>query len=160
MLNLEPPKYESRETSWFAWKLGAGMDLGAVGVTMNNPGAPAGYRQMSASMSSFTLVFLLGGMKAFGSFDSPTDWSGFAVGFDWAPSWQQTTTTVNVAGAKPQTSSSFNVTGFAINFESGSMQSMAAKMGKKARMKLTLFFLPPTGDLPFLMSANIGATWY
>lgn len=40
------------------------------------------------------------------------------------------------------------------------MQSMAAKLGKKARMKVTLFFLPSTGDLPFLMSANIGATWY
>lgn len=160
MLNLEPPKYDTRDTSWFAWKLGVGMDLGSTKVTMFDPNLPAGYQQTNASMSNFNLVFLLGGMKAFGSFDSPTDWSGFAVGFDWAPSWQQTTTTVNVAGAQPQTSSSFNAMGFDITFESGSMQSMAAKMGKKARMKATLFVLPPVGELPWLVSANLGATWY
>jgi hypothetical protein len=164
ILNLTPPKYETRERSWTAFKIGGGADVGVMGVTITLPytcvmGQCFGGPQ-SASMTSFTLVGTLGVMKAFGSFDSPSDWSGFALGAEWAPSYQSTTLTMSDGSAPPQTTSSFNATGFALSFESGSMQAMASKLGKKARMKVRLFLLPAVGDLPFLMTASIGAVWY
>jgi hypothetical protein len=110
-------------------------------------------------MTTMTLTGTIGFMYAIGSFDSPSSWSGFAVGADWAPSWQQTTMTDSTSNTTT-TNSSFNALGFAINFESGSMQSIAAKMGKKARLKVSVFFLPPTGDLPFLVTGSVGAVWY
>jgi hypothetical protein len=162
MLSLAPPSYESRDTSWNAWRLGAGMDFGGLGVTMTT-----GTSTMSASMMSMSLTMTLGFMHAFGSFDSPTDWSGWAVGAEWAPSWQQTSLTIpgqTVGGfyipQQTTTNSSFNATGFDLFFESGSMKSMAARMGKKARMKMTLFVLPPVGEMPFMMTASLGANWY
>ena len=160
MLMLDPPKYETRDRDWTAWKVGGGIDLGVLSSTFNLPAT----RYTSAmttrsSVSTMTLVGTIGFMHAFGSFDSPTEWSGFAIGADWAPSYQSMSMTDSTSG-QVTTSSSFNATGFAINFESGSMRSMAAKMGKKAHMKLSLFFLPPTGQLPFLMTASLGAVWY
>jgi hypothetical protein len=162
LLTLEPPVYASRDTSWTAWKLGVGADVGATNVTINLPtyriaGKTYGGPQ-TASMSSTTLTMSFGFMKAFGSFDSPNEWSGFAVGAEWAPSSQKTVLTTQ--DGKSTTSSSFNARGFAVNFESGSLQSMASKMGKKAKIKMSIFFLPPTGDLPFLMNATLGAVWY
>jgi hypothetical protein len=164
LLNLTAPKYETRDRSWTAFKFGGGADLGVMGVTISLPytcvlGTCYGGPQ-SASMTSFTLVGTVGVMRAFGSFDSPTEWSGWAVGAEWAPSWQSTTLTVSDGSTPPTTTSSFNATGFALSFESGSMQAMAMKMGKKARMKVRLFLLPAVGDLPFLMTASIGAVWY
>jgi hypothetical protein len=164
ILNLTPPKYETRDRSWTAFKFGGGIDLGVMGVTINLPytcvlGTCYGGPQ-SASMTSFTLVGTLGVMRAFGSFDSPTDWSGFAIGAEWAPSYQSTTLTMSDGTAPPVTTSDFNATGFALNFESGSMKAMAMKMGKKARLKIRLFFLPPVGELPFLMTGSVGAVWY
>jgi hypothetical protein len=165
LLNLKPPKYETRDRSWTAFKIGGGVDLGVMGVTISTPvecypyvGCVGG--PQSASMSSFTLVGTIGFMKAFGSFDSPSDWSGWAIGAEWAPSYQSTTLTMSEGDTAPQTSSDFNATGFALNFESGSMQAMASKMGKKARLKFRLFILPAVGDLPFLMTTSIGAVWY
>jgi hypothetical protein len=61
---------------------------------------------------------------------------------------------------KTTTNSSFNATGFAINFESGSLKSIASKMGKKARIKASIFVLPPVGDIPFLLTGSVGAVWY
>jgi hypothetical protein len=164
LLNLTAPRYESRDRSWTAFKFGGGADLGVMGVTISLPytcvlGSCYGGPQ-SASMTSFTLVGTVGVMRAFGSFDSPTEWSGWAVGAEWAPSWQSTTLTISDGSTPPTSTSSFNATGFALSFESGSMQAMAMKMGKKARMKVRLFLLPAVGDLPFLMTASIGAVWY
>lgn len=162
LLTLEPPDYGRRDTSWTAWKLGVGGDVGATTVTMNLPtyrigGVTYGGSQ-SATMSSTTLTMTLGFMKAFGSFDSPTEWSGFAVGAEWAPSQQKTVLTDQYGHST--TSSSFNPQGFALNFESGSLRSMASKMGKKAKLKLSIFFLPPVGELPFMMQTTFGAVWY
>ena len=162
LLTLEPPVYATRDTSWTAWKLGVGADVGATNVTINLPtyriaGRTYGGPQ-TASMSSTTLTMAFGFMKAFGSFDSPSEWSGFAVGAEWAPSSQKTVLTTQDGTAT--TSSSFNARGFAVNFESGSLQSMASKMGKKAKLKMSVFFLPPTGDLPFLVNMTLGAVWY
>jgi hypothetical protein len=164
LLNLKPPKYETRDRSWTAFKIGGGVDLGVMGVTITTPvtcvmGTCFGGPQ-SASMSSFTLVGTIGFMKAFGSFDSPSDWSGWAIGAEWAPSYQSTTLTIPDSTEPPTTTTDFNATGFALNFESGSMQAMASKMGKKARLKVRLFILPAMGDLPFLMTTSIGAVWY
>jgi hypothetical protein len=160
MLMLDPPKYETRDRDWTAWKVGGGIDLGVLTSTFNLPATRYTPAMTSrSSVSTMTLVGTIGFMHAFGSFDSPTEWSGFAIGADWAPSYQSMSMTDSNSG-QVTTSSSFNATGFAINFESGSMRSMAAKMGKKAHMKLSLFFLPPTGQLPFLMTASLGAVWY
>jgi hypothetical protein len=161
MLYLEAPDYEKRDTSWNAWKVGLGGDVGATSVTMTNPNAPAAYRTLRASMSSQTITFNLGFLHAFGAFNGPNDWSGFAVGFDWAPSSQRTTLTTTAAGFTQTTSSSaFNARGFAVNFETGSLATMASSMGKKAKLKMSFFFLPPTGDVPFLMNMTVGAVWY
>lgn len=107
-----------------------------------------------------TQIFNLGFLHAVGAFDGPNDWSGFAFGIDWAPSSQRTTLTLNVAGSKPQSSSSFNAGGFAINFETGNLATLASKIGKKAKLKLSIFFLPPAGDIPFMMNTTVGAVWY
>ena len=168
LYNLTPPKYETRDRNWIAWKIGGGADLGMLATTIYMPATS--YSVMgrtytnpasttTATMSSFTLVGTIGFMYAFGSFDSPTDWSGLAVGADWAPSYQSTSMTDSTTN-QTTSSSSFNPLGFSINFESGSMKSIAAKMGKKARLKVSVFFLPPTGDLPFMMSGSVGAVWY
>ncbi len=163
LLSLTPPKYETRDRNWTAFKLGAGMDLGVLGVTINIPVTCAPYvgcigGPQSASMTTMTLVGTLGFMRAFGSFDSPNDWSGFAIGAEWAPSYQSNTLTDESGTAT--TTTSFNATGFALNFESGSLKAMASKMGKKARLKVRLFILPPVGELPLLMTASVGAVWY
>jgi hypothetical protein len=158
LYNLVPPKYETRDRNWIAWKIGGGMDLGMLSTTSSVSVGGQTYTS-TGSMTSFTLVGTVGFLYAFGGFDSPTEWSGLAVGADWAPSYQSTSmkdTTTNTT----TTSSSFNSMGFAINFESGSMKSIASKMGKKARLKVSIFFLPPTGDLPFMMSGSVGAVWY
>jgi hypothetical protein len=156
MLTLTPPKYETRDRDWTAWKIGGGIDLGSLSTQVNIPQLS---NPITSTMSTFTLVGTIGFMHAFGSFDSPTEWSGFAIGADWAPSYQSTSMKDSQSG-QTTTSSSFNATGFAINFESGSMQSMAAKLGKKAHVKVSFFFLPPTGDIPFMMTASLGAVWY
>lgn len=163
-LTLTAPDYERRDQSWTATKIGVGADLGALSVTITTPvvcypyaGCVGGTE--TASMSTFTLSGLFGYMQAFGSFDSPTDWSGWAIGLDWAPSYQ--TTTLTLPDGSVQSDSQFNLTGFAINFESGSMKSMAMKMGKQAHMKLSFFFLPPVSeDVPFIMNVTVGAVWY
>ena len=168
LYTLEPPKYETRDRNWIAWKIGGGMDLGALTTTTYIPATYTtvlgrtyqnGPFVMTGSMSSFTLVGTAGFMYAIGSFDSPESWTGFAIGADWAPSYQSTSITDSESNTTT-TSSSFNATGFAINFESGSMKSIAAKMGKKARLKVSVFFLPPTGDLPLLVTGSLGAVWY
>ena len=162
LLSLTPPKYETRDRNWTAFKVGAGMDLGVLGVTINIPytciGSYCVGGPQSASMTTMTLVGTLGFMRAFGSFDSPNDWSGFAIGAEWAPSYQSNTLTDQSGTAT--TTSSMNATGFALNFESGSLKAMASKMGKKARLKVRVFFLPAVGDLPFLMTTSVGAVWY
>lgn len=162
LLTLDPPKYATRDTGWTAWKLGVGADVGQTNVTINLPtyriaGRTYGGPQ-TATMASTTLIFNLGFMQGFGTFDSPTEWSGMAIGIDWAPSSQKTVMT-DKAGNKTE-SSSFNAKGIALNFESGSLQSMASKMGKKAKIKLSIFLLPPVGDLPLMMSTTLGAVWY
>lgn len=166
ILNLDPPKYATRDTGFTAWRLGMGFEVGATNVTINIPQTCftiAGRRTctggpQTASMSSRTLSFNLGFMQGFGTFDSPSEWSGMAVGIDWAPSSQKTVMTDQNGNSTE--SSSFNPRGFALNFESGSLQSMASKMGKKAKIKLSIFFLPPAGDLPLLVTTSIGAVWY
>ncbi len=163
LLTLTPPKYETRDRNWFAFKVGGGVDMGVLAITINTPELYIGGKKIaggmqSASMTSFTLVGTVGFMYAFGSFDSPSDWSGFAVGAEWAPS-QQSNTLTDQAG-NTTNSSSFNATAFALNFESGSLRAMASKMGKKARLKVRLFFLPPVGEMPFMMTASLGAVWY
>lgn len=163
-LSLEAPDYERRDRSWSATKFGLGADVGAAGITITTPvvcypfaGCVGGTQ--TASMSTMTLTGLIGYMKAFGSFDSPSSWSGWALGFDWAPSYQATTLTMP-DGTRTQ-NSQFNWTAFALNVESGSMKSMALKMGKQAHMKMTLFILPPiSSDIPFMMNFTIGAVWY
>jgi hypothetical protein len=168
MLYLDPPDYARRDTSWTAWKVGLGGDVGLTTVTVNLPKQCITYYgnttctggPQSASMSSQTIIFNLGFLHAVGAFAGPNDWSGFAFGIDWAPSSQRTTVTMNVAGSKPQSSSSFNAGGFAFNFETGSLATIASKMGKKAKLKLSIFFLPPTGDIPFMMNTTVGAVWY
>jgi hypothetical protein len=163
-LTLNAPDYERRDRSWTAMKLGFGAEVGALSVTMTTPVVCYAYAGCfggteSASMSTVTLTGIFGYMKAFGSFDSPTDWSGWAVGIDWAPTYQMNTLTL--PDGSTQSDSQLNWTGFAINFESGSMKSMAAKMGKQAHMKISLFFLPPVSeDIPFVMNATVGAVWY
>jgi hypothetical protein len=163
-LSLDAPDYERRDRTWSATKFGFGADVGAAGITITTPvqcyqyvGCVGG--SQTASMSTMTLTGLFGYMKAFGSFDSPSSWSGWAVGFDWAPSYQATTLTTQ-DGTRTE-NSQFNWTGFALNIESGSMKSMALKMGKQAHMKMTLFVLPPiSSDIPFIMNLTIGAVWY
>jgi hypothetical protein len=140
--------------------------MGVTNVTINIPQTcitVLGRKQCSggpqtASMSSTTLTMFLGFMQAMGTFDSPTEWSGMAIGFDWAPSQMKTVMTDQ--SGHSTSSSTFNAKAFAINFESGSMQSMASKMGKKAKIKVSIFFLPPAGDMPFFMNTTIGAVWY
>jgi hypothetical protein len=163
ILTLSPPEYETRDRNWTAFKVGGGLDLGVLGVTINIPVTCAPFvgcmgGPQSATMSTMTLVGTLGFMRAFGSFDSPNDWSGFAIGAEWAPSYQSNTLTDE--SGKATTTKSMNATGFAINFESGSLKAMASKMGKKARLKVRIFFLPAVGDLPFLMTTSVGAVWY
>jgi hypothetical protein len=161
VLYLDPPDYDKQETSWTAWKVGLGGDMGATAVTLNNPNAPSAYRQISASMASTTLIFNLGFLHAMGAFSGPSDWNGFAIGLDWAPSSQRTTMTSTVGGyTTTQTSSSFNASGFAINFETGNLATLTSKIGKKAKLKLSIFILPPTGDIPFIMNTTFGAVWY
>jgi hypothetical protein len=163
-LSLDAPDYERRDRSWSATKFGVGADVGAAGITITTPvqcypfvGCVGGTQ--TASMSTMTLTGLIGYMKAFGSFDSPSSWSGWALGFDWAPSYQATTLTMQ-DGTRTQ-NSQFNWTGFALNVESGSMKSMALKMGKQAHVKMTLFVLPPvSSDIPFMMNFTVGAVWY
>lgn len=162
LLTLDPPDYETRDTSWTAWKLGIGGDMGVTSVTINLPtyrvnGVTYGGPQ-TASMSSTTLLMSLGFMHAVGSFSGPNDWTGFAMGLEWAPSSQRTVIT-DKAGHQT-TASSFNPRGFAINFESGSLATMASTMGKKARLKMSIFMLPPTGDVPLLVTMSLGAVWY
>jgi hypothetical protein len=162
ILSLEPPKYETRDTSWTAYKIGVGMDVGQMSVTINLPT----YRVMgvtyggpeTASMATRNLTLTLGLMQAKGSFDSPTEWSGYAFGVEWAPSRQ--TTVLKDSTGHTTTTTTTNPRGFAISLESGSLQSMASKMGKKARLKFSLFALPPTGDLPLLLTMSVGAIWY
>jgi hypothetical protein len=128
---------------------------------MTNPNAPAGYQTISASMASQTIVFNLGFLHAVGAFDGPSDWNGFAFGFDWAPSSQRTTITTKLGGfTQTQSSSAFNARGFALNFETGNLATLTSKLGKKAKLKMSLFFLPPTGDVPFMLNTTVGAVWY
>jgi hypothetical protein len=163
-LSLGAPDYERRDRTWSATKFGLGADVGAAGITITTPvqcyqfvGCVGGTE--TASMSTMTLTGLIGYMKAFGSFDSPSSWSGWALGFDWAPSYQATTLTMS-DGTRTQ-NSQFNWTAFALNVESGSMKSMAMKMGKQAHVKMTLFILPPISeDIPFMMNFTVGAVWY
>ncbi len=172
LYNLTPPKYETRDRNWIAWKIGGGIDLGMLASTSYIPATTYSYTvggrtysstsgpfDNSASMTTMTLVGSIGFMYAFGGFDSPNEWSGLAVGADWAPSYQSTSMTDSTTN-QTTSSSAFNAMGFALNIESGSMQSIAAKMGKKARFKASVFFLPPTGDLPLLVTGSVGAVWY
>lgn len=164
LLSLRPPSYERRDRSWFATKIGVGLDMGGMGITITTPVTCAPYvgcmgGTSSATMSSITLVSTLGFMKAFGSFDSPTEWSGWAIGAEWAPSYQSTS--MSVEGAAAQTSSNSNWTGFALNLERGSMAAMAGKMGKQAHVKMRFFMLPPiSATTPFFMTLSLGWVWY
>jgi len=152
LLGIDSPKYETRDTSWFAWKLGIGLDLGSMTATIN---APAVGMSDSARMTSTAVVFSLGVMKAFGSFTGPNEWSGVAIGLEWAPS--STSTTLTDSYGNSTRTSSFNPTGFAVNFESGTLQSMA---GSKARFKARIFLLPPVDEMPLLLTMSLGAVWY
>jgi hypothetical protein len=156
-LSMTPPDYETRGTKWTAWKMGVGMDVASFQVTVASTGAYA--FSSTSQMTQLTLNGCIGFLTATGSFDSETEWSGFAVGVDWVPSMVKTTTTSS-SGVSQSGDATFNATGFALNFESGSMKAMAETMGKEAKFKLRLFLLPPVGDLPMFMSINVGWVWY
>lgn len=167
LYNLKAPQYETRDTSWTAFKVGGGFDIAAFGVTSQfyTPiqcyayvGCVGGLNTTSASMSQTSLVGTLGLMKAWGSFDSPDEWSGTAIGVEWAPTY--TKTTVTVKGQDPTTSRAFNAAGIAVDFQSGSLKTLAASTAKPAHWKIRVFLLPPVGDVPLIMSASFNASWY
>jgi len=161
-LSMKPPDYEKRDTSWTAWKFGVGADFSVFKVTTDitfSPCLPAAYggcgMTTESSMSQISLVGTLGFLTAKGSFDSETEWSGFAIGLDWAPAFVMTKDS-----EATEATTKFNATGFAINFESGSMKAMAETMGKEAHFKLRIFLLPPVGDMPFFVSISVGQVTY
>jgi small nuclear ribonucleoprotein (snRNP)-like protein len=158
-LSLKAPDYEARDTSWTAWKVAGGGDLTVLNVNMG--GGFSG----NSTMMQLSLVGSIGFLHAFGSFDSETEWSGFAIGADWAPSFvmTSTTSTVTVMGStytNSSSDSSFNAAGFALNFESGSMKAMAESMAKEAHFKLRFFLLPQTDKTPLFINISVGWVWY
>jgi hypothetical protein len=157
-LSLTPPDYETRGTSWTAWKVGVGTEVASFSFTNTISSSYLGSSTTTGQMTQLTINGCIGFLRATGSFDSETDWSGFAIGIDWVPSIVKTTTTVG--GSSVSSDPTLNVTGFALNFESGSMKAMAETMAKEAKFKLRLFLLPPVGDLPLFFSISAGWVWY
>lgn len=161
-LNFTAPQYATRDRSWSAFKLGFGLDAQMFyskfwAKAPNRYGGGGTYVAVfESSQAQLTVPGALGFVAAFGSFDSPTEWSGFSVGADWAPSY---TMTVNTKGGSPD--GNFNYAGFALNFQSGSLTAHLSDISKEAHFKLSFFVLPPvTKSLPLLVSTNIGAVWY
>lgn len=158
-LSMTPPDYETRGTKWTAWKMGLGMDVASFSFTSEyTPNSGSGGFSMTGQMTQLSLNGCIGFLTATGSFDSETEWSGFAVGLDWAPSIVKTTSTVG--GVTTESDPQFNAAGLALNFESGSMKAMAETMAKEAHFKLRIFLLPPVKDMPLFLSVNAGWTWY
>jgi hypothetical protein len=164
VLYLDAPKYETNDTSWFALKLGGGFDLSSINVTTHIPRTCVGSycspaQDQSATMSQQAVVGAIGLMTATGGFKSPTEWDGFAIGLEWAPSQVKTQMTDSKT-KRTVTASSTNSGGFAIGLESGSLQTISQKLASKARLKMRIFMLPPAGDMPLFVSVAIGAVWY
>ena len=159
-LSMTPPDYETRGTKWTAWKMGVGVDISRFSFTTEIASTSSFLpsSKSTGSMTQLTLTGSIGFLTATGSFDSETEWSGFAIGADWVPSIVKTTTTFG--GVTTSGDATFNATGFAINFESGSMKAMAETMAKEAKFKLRIFLLPPVGDLPLFVSISVGMVSY
>ncbi len=166
LYNLKAPQYETRDTSWTAFKIGGGFDIASFGVTTQfyipircvSGFCAGGMETSSATMSQTSMVGTLGLMKAWGSFDSPDEWSGTAIGVEWAPTY--TSTTVKPAQGDPTTSKAFNAAGLAVDFQSGSLKTLAMSTAKPAHWKVRIFLLPPVGDVPLIMTASFNASWY
>jgi hypothetical protein len=170
-LVFSPPQYERRDRSWGAFKFGVGTEWSYFSVTTETEmnvctyyGCTYDYTSTTSTMQSFSFVGTLGFTRAFGSFTSPTKWSGVSVGVEWAPNYTMTSTSATTGGGAPAggetTQGSFNATGFAFSIEGGSLEALTAKLAKKAHLKLRLFVLPPVGDLPLFMNVSVGAVLY
>jgi hypothetical protein len=155
---FEPPSYERQDTSWTAFRFGIGLDTSRVNVTVAGSGFST-----TLSQQSMTGSLVLGVSSALGSFTSPTDWSGVLVGIDWTPSVTQTNTgSFNAGGFTVPASSSRsnNPKAFAINIESGSLQALTESLATEAHLKVRVFFLPPVGNAPRLVTISVGLVDY
>lgn len=149
LMALSAPDLAAGKGSFLALRIGGGLDVAAMGTTTTF--TVLGRTQTNSSgYGTMTIPGYVGVQFGGGSFDAEGKWHGFTVSAEWTPSlvipyidqkWQEGT---------------FNATGFALALSPATLDSLAVE----AHFRLTLFLLPPVGDLPLFLSVGIGAVWY
>lgn len=142
LLNLTPPGPD--DGSWFGFRVGAGVDAAAVKVSVGDE---------SIAAQSVVVPFTAGAQIGIGSGEGNA-WSGVMLGADYRPSYQYT----QVKGYDG--SGGVSWTGFQVTADFVSFDAAAESLAASAQWRLSVFLLPETKKLPFLLVLGAGAVWY
>jgi hypothetical protein len=160
-LSLPDPAMSSGST-WFGFRLGAGLD-GSVIYTrppdgFSYTGANAERRQVKRDDQVWfypTGSLQLGLHLAIGQLLSPTIWRGVVLGVAYSPAviW-------SLQIGDPAFDAVFNYAGFELTLDIASLEARS-EITHEPQIRLFAFVLPRVRDeLPWLASLGIGAAWY
>lgn len=162
VINLKVPQYTKGPAPWSSFHWGYGIAGSYTNTlveieTIDVDGFGNIYYTTMEVESSFAnlMVNLNAGFTfGLGRFLSQTQWKGAVVELNYKP-------TLNMwIPEEGESTTSFNFSGFSIDFNSSDFNSTMNKIAPKANFKFSLFFLPPVDDLPFFVSISLGAVWY
>ena len=99
-MHMIPPKRRGRVASWWAMRIGSGIDFGYLYGHISSAGPPSsgelcrqfeihnhGVQIATAPMAVVDVPLTLGGYLGFGGFDGGTTWRGVVLGAAWTPSF-------------------------------------------------------------------------
>lgn len=154
-LNLQIPEHKEGPTSWNTYHFGYGLS-GAYGIqTIDFPLAYNDYiDDIETTNLQFNINLNAGITFGLGKFIDKTNWRGLAVELNYKPTFA-----ISIPG-EGETSTDFNFAGFSIDFNKCNFTSTMNRIAPKAKFKLSIFVLPPIGDLPLFISLGLGAIWY
>lgn len=162
IINLKVPQYTQGPAPWSSFHWGYGIAGSYTNTlveieTIDVDGLGNIYYTTMEVESSFAnlMVNLNAGFTfGLGRFLSQTQWKGAVLELNYKP-------TLNMwIPEEGESTTSFNFSGFSIDFNSSDFNATMNKIAPKANFKFSLFLLPPVDDLPFFISISLGAIWY
>ena len=143
-----PPDPTKAETTWFAGRIGSGVEAGA---------GYAGILYQYFTPLQVTIPLAVGGQIGFGSHRGMSEWRGVMIGLDYRPSYTY------IDFGRFGRSSSFSFVGGQVTIDIVTMKDVRerlAAMVKEPKWRFSAFFIPRIGDVPWFFSVGFGAAWY
>lgn len=174
-LNFKVPEYTRGPANWNSFNWGIGLDLNMYALQFNTiykSGGLTTTTNYSFATLNIIVVGNLGWTWGFGKFVNENNWKGLALTAKYRPTFSNSLTmkTVKVSTSNPLidpkkstsdiTDKLFNYAGIGVDLDFINYTNTGKKISQKPRSKISLFFGPPVGDNPMIISLSYGLTIY